>query len=226
MQKIKEITAIKCNEGENTDYIVDVENREIYITGIIDDSLIPNVIKPILDICSKDEEEGLAYNERMPITLYFASSGGDITAGLALIDTIKMSPTPIVGIAISRAYSMACVILACCHYRIAFPHSSLMLHDGYSGIQTSTSKFFDVVDFMKKQEKQVKDLIIENTKIPRNLLQRKYHTDWFLTPQEAVELGIVDMVLEYPKIQKDEIEALIAQGKEIVDSKEENKEVE
>jgi ATP-dependent Clp protease protease subunit len=225
MDYIKRPIDIKnmCGDEELSDYYVDMENREIYINGTIDEGVVINCIKPITDICHEDINNKVPIEERRPIAIYISSNGGDITSGLSLCDTIMMSSTPIVGIGIGAIYSMAFVILTCCHYRLSYPHASFLFHDGYLGCQATTSKFFDYVKHIQRREKEVKELILNNTNISKSLLNRKYHTDWFMTPQEALKLGVIDEILDYDAYKTFEKELEDENNKETAE--EENKEV-
>src|SRR5574344_1650483 len=76
------------------------------------------------------EDLGIPVEKRKPIKLLFFSPGGDIDANYAIIDTIKLSKTPIVGINIGQCASAAAFIFLSCHQRYMLSHSYFLFHQG------------------------------------------------------------------------------------------------
>jgi len=77
------------------------------------------------------DEQNIAIKpyEREPIILHIACCGGIYEAGISLINTIKSSNTPIVGIVDSNCYSMAVPVLLYCDYKLGYASSRVMIHD-------------------------------------------------------------------------------------------------
>lgn len=70
-----------------------------------------------------------------PITIYMSSPGGDWDEGMAIYDAIKHSKSFVTIIAVTRASSMASVILQAADYRVLFPSSGVLIHDGHLGLE-------------------------------------------------------------------------------------------
>lgn len=177
------------NESETVDY----QTRQIVINGQIDASTMEKYIVPIISI--NKEDEGLEPEDRQPITLYISCVGGDVSQGLALVDVIQASKTPIIGVTLPYAYSMGCMIAIACHKRYCYKRSMFLIHDGFVGNEASTSKFKDFLKFLTIQEKQLKDLILSTTKITKSQLDKKFATEWYIDANTALELGMIDEIL-------------------------------
>lgn len=172
---------------------VNYDTREIVINGQIDQTTMEKYIMPI--IAMNKEDEGLSQEERQPITLYISCVGGDVSQGLALVDVIQASKTPVIGIVLPYAYSMGCSIFLACHKRYCYSRSMFLIHDGFVGNEASTSKFKDFLKFLTMQEKQLKNLILSTTKITKAQLNKKFATEWYIDAEEALRLGMVDEIL-------------------------------
>ncbi|MGL5330694.1 MAG: ClpP family protease [Peptostreptococcaceae bacterium] len=183
----------------STDKIVDkafedsLKDRKIILNEIIDESTFERTTMQIMKF--NKEDKGLPVEARKPIIIYINSNGGEIDNGLALIDVIKQSKTPVYGVVVSYAYSMGGIILVACHKRIAFKHSTVLVHDGSGGAYGSTGKVKDQIKFLEKLDAAVKDIVVGHTKITSEKYDEMYDREWYIMGDELKDLGIIDMVV-------------------------------
>lgn len=190
----------KYFEGQNCDTfdklaeMVDVTKRNIYI-GEITPELGAAVESLIRFYNSVDKSLNIPCEKRVPIKLWVDSEGGDLISALTIMDAIELSSTPIYTINQGMAYSGGFFIFMCGHRRITFPRSSFLFHEGSISTGGDANKFENMADFYKKQRTQLKADVISHTKITEELYNEHAKDDWWLTAEEAIELGIADEIL-------------------------------
>jgi ATP-dependent Clp protease protease subunit len=178
-------------------YAKELENRELFLPEEVDDSIISEIVSHILRY--NKEDENLSVEERKPIKIFINCYGGDVIACFSAIDTIKLSKTPIYTYNLGKAMSSGGLILMAGHKRFSYKNAVVLVHQGYAGAQGTTGQVFDTVEFQKRIESRVKDYIIENTKISKQVYTRKLKEEWYLFGDEALAQGIVDeLITELP----------------------------
>ena len=176
--------------------IVDLNSslkREIII-GDIDNGLGSSVDAYIR--YWNEQDKNIPVDEREPIKLIIDSCGGSLTDTFTIIDSIKLSKTPVIGICIGVAYSGGFFILISCDKRIAYPHASFLFHEGATGTQGTSGQFENYTAFYKKQLDLLKKLVIGNTKINEDEYKVIKRDDIWYDVEEALEKGIIDEVAE------------------------------
>lgn len=170
--------------------------RNIYITDEITDELCLGVCKAIDFYEDVDNKDGIPADERKPINIIIHSPGGSILAAYTLIDKMKTSLTPINTITIGEAASAACLIAISGTKRFANKHSSFLIHQGQASISNEAGK---LVDWLKYYDdtilKQMKEHILEDTKISKVDYDNKVREDWYLTANEALKYGLIDEII-------------------------------
>ena len=106
-----------------------LKDRIVFIGTPIDDQVANLVVAQLLFLQSEDPEKEIA--------LYINSPGGNVTAGLAIYDTMQYIRPPVSTICIGMAYSMAAVLLAGGAHgqRYALPHANILIHQPWGGMQ-------------------------------------------------------------------------------------------
>lgn len=176
-------------------YYKDLQQRKLFLNGVITSESVEDPIHQILQFNKDDELNGIAPEDRRPIILYITSVGGSDIDGFALIDVIEASKTPIYTVNVGYEYSMAFLIGLFGHKRFCFKNSRFLLHEGYGGMSDSTSKMFDAVEFCKRIENRIKDIVISKTSISEELYNEKLRVEWYMLSDEAKELGVVDYII-------------------------------
>lgn len=141
-----------------------------------------------------DNENNIPIEERKPIKIYIDSNGGDLCATFTMIDAIHMSKTPVWTINMGAAYSGGFFTFIAGHKRFAYPHSSFLYHEGSAQTGGTSGQFENFSSFYKKQLNQLKDIVLQHTKISNELYEEKKREDWWIDANEALELGICDEV--------------------------------
>jgi ATP-dependent Clp protease protease subunit len=142
------------------------------------------------------EDKGLPTNKRKPIRIIIDCAGGALSVSETLSNIIKMSKTPIYGIALGFVASGASVIYLSCHKKFALPNSVFVLHKGScSGV---SGTYDEIVSFARDYEKQIEMLMefyIEHTKYTEEEIEENIQTDWYIRMDEAIEKGLVDEMI-------------------------------
>jgi ATP-dependent Clp protease protease subunit len=130
------------------------------------------------------------------INLYINSPGGSVTAGLAIYDTMQYVRAPVSTICIGMAASMAAVLLAAGRKgkRYALPSSRIMIHQGSGGFRGNAP---DAFIQMKEWEHLVQlnhQILARHTGQPLDKVIKDTDRDYFMSPDEAKEYGIIDAV--------------------------------
>lgn len=173
--------------------IADTLNRTIIIEEIDEESGV--VAESLIRFWNRyDEENEIPIEEREPIKIYIDSPGGYLTSTFTIMDSIKLSKTPVWTINIGCAYSGGFFIFICGHRRIAYPTSSFLYHEGNGSVSGDANKFQNQADFYKKQRQRLKEFTLKYTKITEEQYNEHIKDDWWLFADEALELGIADEI--------------------------------
>lgn len=189
-----EIENLKLPNPELLDAYTDRKNRLILIDYDIDDGLLHEVGRQILEY--NREDKGKPVNERTPIVILINSGGGCLDSTYATIAIMETSKTPIVTVNMNCAYSAAGLILMAGHKRYCMPRSQVLIHSGsaqgiggnFEDIQESTKSY-------KKMVEEMREFIVSKTKIDKALMKKFQARDWYLDTSQQTELGVVDEVL-------------------------------
>lgn len=189
-----EIENLKLPNPQLLDAYTDRKNRLILIDYDIDDCLLHEVGRQILEY--NREDKGKPVDERTPIVILINSGGGCLDSTYATIAIMETSKTPIVTVNMNCAYSAAGLILMAGHKRYCMPRSQVLIHSGsaqgiggnFEDIQESTKSY-------KKMVEEMREFIVSKTKIDKTLMKKNQSRDWYLDTTQQTELGVVDDVI-------------------------------
>lgn len=172
-------------------------NRNIYITGEINTSLITDVSKQILYLLESDAKKS--------IKIWINSEGGSIQDGLYLYDMLcGIKNTPIYMIATGKCYSMAALLFLAGQKgrRLIFENTELMLHEPLidSRIGGSSSKIKSVSDSLLEAKKRINIIISKHTGMSLKAVEKETSYDHFYNSKEALEKGLADKIVDYAEI--------------------------
>ena len=170
-------------------------NREIYLFDITSGtgSSIDGYIRFWNDY---DKKHNIPIGEREPIKIYIDSCGGSLTDTFTIIDSIKMSKTPVWTIAIGCVYSGGFFTFISGHKRIAYPHASFLFHEGSTGTSGTSSQFENYTAFYRKQLNQLASIVLNNTKITEEEYKDIRKDDIWYDVIDGVEKGFIDEIME------------------------------
>lgn len=162
----------------------------IMLNGEITDKVASNIVSQLLFLEAEDSSR--------EINLYINSPGGSVTSGLAILDTMNHIKPVISTVCIGQACSMASVLLAAGTpgKRIALPNSRVMVHQPLApqiGGQAADMaiRTNEVLRVRKLLDKIYSDLTGKEI----GFIKEKIDRDHYMTPQQALEFGLVDKVV-------------------------------
>ena len=185
------------NEGGNRERSFDIYSRllrdRIVIVGRpINDVLANLVVAQLIFLAADDPEK--------EIQIYVNSPGGSVAAGFAIYDTMQYVPAPVSTVAVGRAASFGTVLLmaGAKGRRLALPNARIHMHQPLitgRGLQGQASD----LDIHAREIIRIKDelnkLIAAHTGQPLERIERDTDRDYFLSPEEAIEYGLIDGVI-------------------------------
>jgi len=171
-----------------------LKERIIFLGAGVEDDIANLVIAQLLFLDAEDPEK--------EIFLYINSPGGVITSGLAIYDTMQYVRAPVSTICTGIAMSMGAVLLAAGApgRRFALPHSRIMIHQGSGGFRGNTPDVFIQVKEMEQLVKTTQEILAAHTGQPMEKVVKDTDRDLFLSPEQAVEYGIIDEVYKLPAV--------------------------
>ncbi|MFO7891107.1 MAG: ATP-dependent Clp endopeptidase proteolytic subunit ClpP [bacterium] len=166
-----------------------LKERIIFIGSGIDDNIASLVIAQLLFLAAEDAEKD--------IFLYLNTPGGMVSSGLAIYDTIKYVRPDIATVCMGQASSMGAVLLAAGTKgkRSALPHSRVMIHQPLGGAQGQASDIeIQTKEILTLREKLNK-ILSEHTGQSLKKISKDTDRNFFMSPEEAKEYGIIDQIL-------------------------------
>ena len=148
------------------------------------------VIAQLLHLESQDPDED--------ISLYIDSPGGEVYAGLGILDTMNFIKPEVSTICVGMAASMAAVLLACGAKgkRMVLPNSMVLIHQPSSGVQGQQTDIQIVADETKYIREHLNQILSDATGQPIEKIQVDTERDNYLRAQQALEYGLVDRVIK------------------------------
>ena len=166
-----------------------LKDRIIFVSGEVEDGMANAIVAQLLFLQAMDSEK--------VISMYINSPGGSVTAGLAILDTMRMVKCPIATYCIGQAASMGAILLAAGEKgrRHALPHSRIMIHQPWGGAQGKASD----IEITAREILRLKDILngilAESSGKTPEEVARDTDRDYFMSAEGAKEWGIVDKVL-------------------------------
>ena len=147
------------------------------------------VIAQLLHLESQDPDKD--------ISLYIDSPGGEVYAGLGILDTMNFIKPEVSTICVGMAASMAAVLLGCGAKgkRLALPNSMVLIHQPSSGVQGQQTDIQIVADETKYIREHLNQILSDATGQPIEKIQVDTERDNYLRANAALEYGLVDRVI-------------------------------
>jgi len=142
------------------------------------------------------EDVGVPSEERKPVYLMIDTPGGDLYVMLSIIDAIRASQTPVIGIVPGTAYSAGFYILLACDKRLGFKHSAFMVHKGSGTLGEADQAA--AAEAMKQWQMQVnilRDFMVERTGMPLKEVNKALRTDTYYNAEKALEKGVLTGII-------------------------------
>ncbi|MFH2055728.1 MAG: ATP-dependent Clp endopeptidase proteolytic subunit ClpP [bacterium] len=170
-----------------------LKDRIIFLGTPIDDNIANLVIAQMLFLAAEDANKD--------IFLYINSPGGSVTAGLAIYDTMQYVKPNVSTLCMGLAASMGAFLLAAGQNgkRIALPHARIMIHQPLGGVQGQVSDIEIQTREFIKHKKQLNEMLAEHTGQPLERIEKDTDRNFFMSPIEARDYGLIDEVYEQKK---------------------------
>lgn len=167
-----------------------LKERIVFLGHPIDDHVSSLIIAQLLFLQAEDAHKD--------ISIYVNCPGGTVTAGLAIYDTIQYVEPDVSTICIGQASSMAAVLLAAGTKgkRFALPNSRVMIHQPLGGVEGQASDIEIHANEIIKIKKRLNEILAELTNQPIEKVNRDSDRNFFMSPTEAKQYGIIDGILE------------------------------
>ncbi len=168
-----------------------LKERVIFLVGPIDDNVASTICAQLLFLESESPQKD--------IFLYINSPGGSVTSALAMMDTMNYISSPVATLCMGQAASAGSLLLACGAKgkRRCLPNARIMVHQplvhGLGGqatdIEIHTKALLDT-------RKTLYDIYANVTNQPFDVIAKAMERDNFLKPQEALDFGLIDQIVE------------------------------
>jgi len=171
-----------------------LEDRIIFLGGIINDAVANTVIAQMLFLEHKDS------NKEM--TMYINSPGGEVTAALAIYDTMQFVKSPVSTICVGLAASAAAVILGAGAKgkRFALPNSEIMIHQvAMEGVGGQASEIEITAKEIGRIKIRLNDVLAKHTGQNIKKIEKDTDRDYFMSADEAKKYGLIDGIIKTKK---------------------------
>lgn len=170
-----------------------LKDRIIFIGTDIHDQMANVVIAQLLFLKMEDPKKD--------INLYINSPGGQITSGLAIVDTMRYLGCDINTYCIGQVASMASILLAAGAKgkRFALPNSRIMLHQPFGGVGGTSEDIALQAKEILELKKITTRIMAECTGQSTQKITKDSDRDFFMSAEEAISYGIIDKIAEPPK---------------------------
>ena len=175
-------------------YSLLLKNRIVFVGSAINDQVANVVVAQLLYLSREDPESG--------IQMYINSPGGQVYSGLAIYDTMRMIPNKISTVAVGVTASFGTVLLAAGSkgQRYALPHATIHMHQPLGGAQGQASDIEIQAKEILRLKERLNEILAEATGQDIDAIIRDTERDFYMNAEEAVDYGLVDKVLESPKV--------------------------
>ncbi|MDD0853795.1 ATP-dependent Clp protease proteolytic subunit [Halobacteriovorax sp. GB3] len=142
-------------------------------------------------------------NPEDPIHFYINSPGGSVYAGLGIYDIMQHVSCPVYTYCVGLAASMGSLLLAAgeAGHRHALPHSRIMIHQPLGGAQGQCSDIQIQAQEIQDLKDQLNGIYIKHSskEMTMDKIVQETDRDNYLSPQKAIDLGIIDSMIEPKK---------------------------
>ena len=167
-----------------------LRERIIFLGTDINDQVSDSLVAQLLFLEAEDPNKD--------IQIYINSPGGSVTAGLAIYDTMQQIAPDVVTICFGVAASMGAFLLSggTKGKRLALPNSRIMIHQPLGGAQGQAVEIEIQAKEILYLKKTLNSLLAEHTGQTLEKINEDTERDYFLSPSEAVNYGIIDKVIK------------------------------
>ncbi|NLQ08240.1 ATP-dependent Clp endopeptidase proteolytic subunit ClpP [Cylindrospermopsis raciborskii LB2897] len=166
-----------------------LRERIIFLGTAIDDNVANSIVAQLLFLDAEDPEKD--------VQLYINSPGGSVYAGMAIYDTIQQIRPDVVTICFGLAASMGAFLLTAgtAGKRMSLPDSRIMIHQPLGGAQGQAIDIEIQAREILYIKANLNQLMSKHTGQPLERIEADTERDFFMSPQEAKDYGLIDQVI-------------------------------
>lgn len=167
-----------------------LKERVIFMVGQVEDHMANLVVAQLLFLESENPDKD--------IHLYINSPGGSVTAGLSIYDTMQFIKPDVSTMCIGQAASMGALLLTggAAGKRYCLPNSRMMIHQPLGGYQGQATDIEIHTKEILSIRERLNGIMAHHTGQDLEVISRDTDRDNFMSPQAAVEYGLIDAVME------------------------------
>ncbi len=166
-----------------------LKDRIVFLGTEVNDDVANLITAQFLFLESEDPEK--------EINFYINSPGGSVTAGMAIYDTMEFIRPPVSTLCLGQAGSMGAILLlaGAKGRRYALPHSRIILHQPLGGMRGQASDLEIHAKEILHAREDINNIIMKHTGQNLRKIEKDTDRDYFMSPQQAVEYGLIDEVI-------------------------------
>jgi ATP-dependent Clp protease protease subunit len=174
-------------------YSLLLKERIIFLGTPINDQVANLMVAQLLFLNHEDSHK--------PIQMFINSPGGSINAGLAVYDTMHFIDAPISTVAVGLAASFGTILLTAGTpgMRYALPNATIHLHQPLGGAQGQAADIEIQANEILRMRDLINSILKKHTKMSDEQIRQSTDRDFYMTPERAVELGVIDGVMIAPE---------------------------
>ena len=190
----------QTNRGERSYDIFSrlLNDRIIFLGEEVNATTASLVVAQLLYLEAQDPDKD--------IQLYINSPGGSVTDGMAIYDTMQYVKCDVSTICVGMAASMGAFLLSsgAKGKRIALPNADIMIHQPSAGTQGQITDMAIHLRRLETIKKKMNEILAANTGRPLDEVTAACERDNFMSPEEALEFGLIDKIITAKKQEKPE----------------------
>jgi ATP-dependent Clp protease protease subunit len=173
-------------------YSLLLRERIVFLGTPITDQIANLIIAQLLYLEREDSDKD--------INLYINCPGGMISAGMGIYDTIQIIRPDVSTICVGLAASMGTILLAAGAKgkRYALPNATIHMHQAVGGAQGQAADIEIAAREIMRLQDMIRGILAKHTGQSIEKIAHDTDRDFYLTPEQAVEYGIVDEILTKP----------------------------
>ena len=174
-----------------------LRDRIVFLGSAIGDEVAALVTAQLLFLESEDPDKDIHF--------YINSPGGSVTAGLAIYDTMQYIKPDVSTLCVGQAASMGALLLAAGAKgkRFALPHARVMIHQPLGGAEGQASDIEIQAKEVLRIREQLNHILSQHTGQSLDKIAQDTDRDFFFSPEQALEYGLIDQVVENRGPKKD-----------------------
>ena len=178
-----------------------LNERIIFLGSAVDDQVANLIVAQMLHLESQDPEKD--------ISLYINSPGGSVYAGLAIYDTMQFVKPDVQTICVGIAMSMGSLLLSggAKGKRMSLPNSRILIHQVSGGFQGQGTDIEIQAREVIGLKRRLEEIYAKHTEKGIEDVSRDMERDFFMSPEEAKEYGIIDTVITHREVARQEAAA-------------------